>query len=340
MGHNYSQLSQWKEAIQNAHSILITAHTSPDGDAIGSSLGLSHALESMGKQCEVVLPNRGANFLDWMPGIDSITYFEEDSTSAKALIKASDVIICLDFNALHRLGDLSESIENASQPKVLIDHHMGEVTWPTVNLSQIGASSTCELVFDVMQQTEEKSSWLSLEVGQCLYTGIMTDTGSFRFHGTSPLVHRVAAELLEIGVKPNQVHEQVDDSFTDGRLKMFAHVLLNNTKYLCDGQVAYSFVSAKEYEAFDVTSSDTEGLVNQPMRLQNVRISIFFKIADDRIKISFRSKGEIDIQQIAAKYFDGGGHRNAAGGISFESWEQTEAKLRTIFQDFSLDSVG
>ena len=337
MGHNYSELLQWKEALKKAQSILITAHTSPDGDAIGSSLGLSHALTAMGKQCAVVLPNRGAAFLDWMPDIESIAYYEEDSNAVQALVDNSDLIICLDFNALYRLGELCETIENAPQPKVLIDHHIGEVSWPTINLCQIGASSTCELVFDVLNQTERKAVWLSLEAGQCLYTGIMTDTGSFRFHGTSPLVHRVAAELLEVGVKPNQVHEEVDDSFTDGRLKMFAHVLLNNTKYLCDGQVAYSYVSAKEYEDFSVTSSDTEGLVNQPMRLQNVRISVFFKIADDRIKISFRSKGEIDIQQIAVKHFDGGGHRNAAGGISFETWEKTEAKLKTIFQDFPLD---
>ena len=330
-----NQYEVLQEKIDEAKSIIISSHVGPDGDAIGSSLGLYHYLKNKGKEVAVVVPNEFPEFISWLKDADKIILHNQNKEQAEQLTKAADLIFCLDYNDTRRVADFQDAIDSATGFKVLIDHHLGEPNWQDLNLSVVGASSTCELVFDVIYHLENQSvDFLDESMAYALYTGLLTDTGNFQYSATSPKVHRIAANLLEAGVQPDFVHNKVNNSFSENRLKFFGYCISEKLKFVEAHQLAYVFVTSKELAKFNIQTGGTEGLVNEPMKIDGVNISVLFKEDKDKIKISFRSKKNIDVSTFAKQFFNGGGHRNAAGGASFVSLKETEEKFLNYLSNY------
>jgi phosphoesterase RecJ-like protein len=312
--------------IDKANNIVISTHVSPDGDAIGSSLALWHYLKSVGKDVTIIVPNDFPHFLKWLPNVAEVVIYEKDKEVAKAISDKADLYFCLDYNEPHRTAMYKDVLNASGAYKVLIDHHIGTPTWQDLSLCVVGASSTCELIFDtIVGLANEKA--IDNNIAQCIYTGLLTDTGNFQYSATTPKVHRQAALLLERGVQPDVINNHINNSFNEDRLKFFGFCTSKKMKIIKENNLAYTFITKKEINQFNIGLGGTEGLVNEPMKIDGIDVSILFKQDKDKIKISFRSKKDIDISKFASTYFEGGGHKNAAGGISFLSLEDTEKKL-------------
>lgn len=312
--------------IDKASNIVISTHVSPDGDAIGSSLGLYHYLKNQGKNVTVVVPNEFPEFLKWMPDSDTIIVYQNNEEQAAEITAKADLIFCLDYNEPHRTAMFEKTLVASKAFKVLIDHHIGEPTWQDLSFCVVGASSTAELIFDTIVGLSNTDQ-ITNEVAQCLYTGLLTDTGSFQYSATTPKVHQIAAVLLEKGVQPDIVNNHINNSFNEDRLKFFGFCVSKKMIYIPEKRLAYMMISKAEINKYNLGVGGTEGLVNEPMKMSNVDISILFKQDKDKIKISFRSKLDIDISTFASTFFEGGGHKNASGGVSYLSLEDTEKKL-------------
>ncbi|MEZ4916537.1 MAG: DHH family phosphoesterase, partial [Chitinophagales bacterium] len=287
--------------------------------------GLYHFLKLKGIKSTVVVPNAFPNFLKWLPDSDKIVIFEEDE-NGKTLIQNADILFCLDYNEPHRTAKMEEAINKSTAYKILIDHHIGKPTWQSINLSVVGASSTCELVFDFIQNYD-KSNFLNKDIAYCLYTGILTDTGNFQFSSTTPKVHNQAAQLMQAGVQPDIVHNHINNSFNLSRLQFFGYAISEKMKIVADKKLAYIILSQEDIYRFNIQTGGTEGLVNEPMKINDIEVSVLIKEDTDKVKLSFRSKGDIDVSTFARTYFSGGGHKNAAGGVSFLNLEETEDKF-------------
>lgn len=313
--------------IKQAKSIVITSHVSPDGDAIGSSLAMYHFLSTFNSNLTVLVPNDFPNFLNWLEGSENIILFEKKQNEAKILLEHADIIFCLDYNETIRTAYMKDAIDSSKAFKILIDHHIGNPTWPDLNLSIVGASSTCELVFDFIKSLTAREQVLSREMAYCLYTGLLTDTGNFQFSATTAKVHLQLAELIEAGVEPDLVHNHINNSYDVQRLQFFGYCIAEKMKIIKEYKLAYMFVSISELHQYNIQTGGTEGLVNEPMKIADVDISVLFKEDKDKIKISFRSKRDIDVSSFSNRYYQGGGHRNAAGGVSFLNMEETEKEF-------------
>ena len=315
-----------REEISKAKKIVISTHVNPDGDAIGSSLAMWHYLKNIGKEVTIVVPTDFPNFLKWMPNSEDIIIYEKDKENATKISEEADLFFCLDYNEPHRTAKYESVLKASTAFKVLIDHQIGKPTWQDLNFCVVGASSTCELVFDTIVSLENEDT-ITNEMAQCIYSGILTDTGGFQYSATTPKVHRIAAVLLEKNVQPDIIHNYIINSFNEDRLKFFGYCISKRLKIIKEKKLAYMFVTKKDINSFNIGIGGTEGLVNEPMKIEGVDISILFKQDRDKIKISFRSKKDIDISKFASTYFEGGGHKNAAGGVSKLTLEETEKKL-------------
>ena len=295
--------------------IVITAHRSPDGDAVGSALGLWHLLLASGANAEVVLPDRFASFLDWMPGTDSICFHEEDSRRAESKVAEADVLFCLDFNGPNRAGNLAAAITSSKARLVMIDHHREPDDFAELAISDPTCGSTCELVCDWALASGRWSS-MSLDAAKCLYTGLVTDTGSFRFPSVSAHTHAVVAALLHSGLNHAEVHESTFDDQSLSRVQLHGFALSERLKIWDEAGIGVIALDLEDLNRFHYVSGDTEGLVNRILGIRGVEMAIFMRESDPgKVKMSLRSKGNLDVQALASQYFDGGGHTNAAGGV-------------------------
>jgi bifunctional oligoribonuclease and PAP phosphatase NrnA len=315
-----------KKALKNAQNIIIVTHWSPDGDAMGSSLGLYHFLLKMGKKAKVIVPNEYPEFLDWLPGSKKVINFQKQEKKGRALIKKCDLIFTLDFNSFKRLETLGELISACKIPTILIDHHQQPDDYPTYFYNDDKACSTCELIYDFIAALG-KTSLVDRNIAACLYTGLMTDTGSFRYPSVSSRTHEVLAALLKTGIQPSEIHSAVYDSYSLERLKLLGYALSEKLTITPDYPVAYFSLSEKELQRFNYKKGDTEGLVNYPFSIKGIRVCALFTEADNQVKISLRSKGKLDVNKFARAHFSGGGHINAAGGKSNLSLKETETKF-------------
>jgi phosphoesterase RecJ-like protein len=307
--------------------VVITTHQKPDPDAMGSSLGLYHFLTSLGHEVIVISPTNWANFLDWMPGADKVLNYEITREKSESILMAADWIYCLDFNTLIRTKHLAPVIEKVPGTKILIDHHQE----PAIESFQYGISdpmksSTCEMVYDFILGSGMEDK-LTVEIAQCLYAGLIGDTGSFRFPAATANVHKMAARLKETGLKHTQVHENIYDNYLENRLRFIGHVLSNRMEVFYEFNTALIFVPKSDLLRYDIKTGDTEGLVNYPLSIQGIKMAAIVIDRDEERKWSFRSKGNVDVNTFARRFFEGGGHFNAAGGRSSASLEET---LRTF----------
>lgn len=313
-------------------NIVITTHQKPDGDAMGSSLGLYHFLVKLGHSVTVISPTNWANFLDWMPGREHVIDFEKNKEKSAALISAANYIFCLDFNILHRTKNMEKLLEQAPGQRILIDHHeQPQVAVFSYGISIPAKSSTCEMVYDFIMGSGHGDA-ISIESAQCLYTGLMTDTGSFRFPSATASVHTMVAHLKSLGLKHTSIHDNIYDSFLENRLRFTGFVLLNRMEVFYEYNTALIAISKSDLQRFQIQTGDTEGLVNYPLSIQGIRMAACVIDRDEERKWSFRSKGDIDVNTFARTYFEGGGHFNAAGGRSSDSLTETVEKFKIAIE--------
>lgn len=314
--------------------VVITTHQKPDGDAMGSSLGLYHFLKNLGHTAHVISPTNWAAFLDWMPGVEQVIDFEDKKDKAKQLIDVADWIFCLDFNILHRTKHVEPFIEKATAVKILIDHHQQPQEEAFVyGISNTAKSSTCEMVYDFIVQSGH-SDKLDINIATCLYTGVMTDTGSFRFPSTKPSVHRMVAHLQELGLQHTIIHENIYDNFLENRLRFIGNALLNRMDVLYEYNTAVMSIPKTDIHKYDIKTGDTEGLVNYLLTIQGIKLAAIVIDRDEERKWSFRSKGSFDVNTFARLHFEGGGHMNAAGGRSSDPIEKTVRKFYQVIKQY------
>lgn len=310
--------------------IFITTHHKPDGDALGSTLGLYHYLVQKGHEPVVVSPSEVPDFLTWMPGIDTVLNFESEPKQCLRILKEADLIFCLDFSRLDRIRAMEEALRQAGQPKILIDHHLNpEDAAFDYGMSEPEKSSTCEMVYDFIRIAGDDDC-ISNEVAQCLYTGVMTDTGSFRFPITTASVHEMLADLKRRGLEHSVIHQYIYDSWSEARMRFLGYILYQKMEIYPKQQAGIITLTQEEQQRFHVATGDTEGIVNYPLSISNVSLSVMLTEKKDEVRMSFRSKGNIDVSTFAATHFNGGGHFNAAGGRSPLSLEETVKQLKTL----------
>ncbi|HEY2648086.1 MAG TPA: DHH family phosphoesterase [Puia sp.] len=322
--------------LQKSRTIVIVMHQKPDADAMGSSLGLYHVLVAMGHQVTVISPTNWADWLGWMPGAENVIDYELNTTRSNELLNRADWIFCLDFNVLHRTRKMTEPIRKAPGIRILIDHHQQPETEVfAYGISDTSKSSASEMVFDFIESASQGSR-INQEVAECLYAGVMTDTGSFRFSSASASVHRMVAVLKDTGLDHSKVHENLFDNFLENRLRFIGHALVNRMEVMYEFNTALISIPWKDLVKFQIRTGDTEGLVNYPLTIQGIKFAALIIDRDEEIKCSFRSKGGFDVNQFARNYFEGGGHRNAAGGRSSETLEETTLRFRTSVKENAL----
>ena len=318
-----SEILDINQLLKPENKIVIITHYNPDGDAIGSSLGLKHFLKQKGLQAEVIVPNDFPKFLKWMPEAKKIIIADYKRKQAGEAIYNADVIFILDFNASNRSGNLvGPWIEKARATKILIDHHQQPEDFDFV-YSDTTIPATSQMVYHFIEALDDEKL-VNQDIADCLYTGIMTDTGGFRFRSTSATTHRIIANLIEKGADPAMITSNTWDTNTVSRLHLLS-LILSRIEVVKDGKVAILWLKRDELKEFGFQKGDTEGFVNYGLSIMGTQVSAFFMedLYEDFIKISFRSKEDVDVNQFSRKYFNGGGHINAAGGKYFKSIEDT-----------------
>lgn len=299
-------------------------HTNPDGDAVGSSLGLYGYLQDEGwRNVHVIAPEAYASFLHWMPGHESVIIADQHKDLSHSLIRDAALIFCLDFNGFSRSGDLEKPLIESGAVKIMVDHHPQPEQGFDLVFSETAVSSTAELIYEFIAALGDEDR-LSLQVAQCLYAGIITDTGSFSYGCNNPRTYQIVARLIEKGVDGAYIHRLIYSTYTLDRMRLLGYCLSEKLKVLEDAQAAYISLSQEELQHFNHQEGDTEGVVNYAMAIKNIHLAALFTEKDDHVKASFRSAGDVDVNKLARAHYAGGGHKNAAGGKSFQSLRDTE----------------
>lgn len=313
--------------------VVITTHQKPDADAMGSSLGLKHFLEQLGHSVTVISPTNWAGWVNWMPGVREVVDYEMDRGKAQAILDKAEWLFCLDFNIFHRTKNLAEPLRNMQCTKVLIDHHQ-EPDTPSFDygVSNTAKSSTCEMVYDFIVDSGHGDK-INIEIAECLYAGVVGDTGSFRFPSAHAGVHTLVADLKTKGLQHGKVHENLFDNFLENRLRFTGHVLLNRMEVFYEYNTALIAIPKSDLLKYHIKTGDTEGLVNYPQSIQGIKLVALVIDRDEERKWSFRSKGDFDCNTFARKYFEGGGHYNASGGRSSDSLEKTVERFKEAIKE-------
>ena len=310
-------------------------HQKPDADAMGSSLGLFHFLKQLGHAPTVISPTNWAEWLKWMPGCNGVIDYEYSTEKANAVLDRAEWIFCLDFNTLARTRNMAAKLRKLSCVKLLIDHHQQpESESFTYGVSNTEKSSTCEMVYDFIVGSGHKNA-INLDIAACLYAGVMSDTGSFRFPAASAAVHRMVADLKDTGLNHTKIHENLFDNFLESRLRFIGYVLQYKMDIFYEYNAALISIPWKDLVRFEIKTGDTEGLVNYPLSIQGIKMAALIIDRDEEVKCSFRSKGDFDVNTFARKYFEGGGHFNAAGGRSSDTLDQTVQRFISAIKENS-----
>ncbi|WP_248722256.1 bifunctional oligoribonuclease/PAP phosphatase NrnA [Seonamhaeicola sp. ML3] len=319
-----------KQLLSTPKNIVIVPHKNPDGDAIGSTLGLYHYLIKTKHNAQVITPNDYPKFLKWMPAENSILRYDSQTKECNNLVNKADIIFTLDFNAFHRTGPMESVLSESEGLKIMIDHHQAPDDYATYMFSDVNMSSTCEMIYHFINMLGD-IDLIDADVSTCLYAGIMTDTGSFRFSSTTSTTHKIVADLIERGANNSQIHNNVYDTNSLNRLQLLG-TALENLKVIAESRAAYITLSQEELNKNNYTKGDTEGVVNYGLSLEGIILAAIF-IEDKQegiIKISLRSKGNFSVNEMSRAHFNGGGHTNAAGGKSYLSLKDTVEKFISI----------
>ena len=320
-----NQLEQLKQWLDKPATVVIIPHKNPDGDAMGSCLAWQGILNQLGHSTTVIAPNDYPTFLHWLPGHDSVLIYENNQEVADKLIAAADMVFTLDFNTLKRIDQMGVRVSESSAKKIMIDHHQEPDDYADIMFSNPAIGSTCEFVFQIIEGLGLVQN-INKDIASSLYTGIVTDTGSFRFPSVTAATHRAVATLIDAGANHSQIHEKIKDNARPDRLKLLG-IALNNMIFITKYKTAYITLSQDELDACNYQKGDTEGFVNYGLSVAGIEMAVLMTESkkENMIKISFRSKGDLAVNLFAKTYFEGGGHINAAGGKSDKSLQETEA---------------
>ena len=329
------KINQLKEQLLKAKKVVITSHQSPDGDAIGSSLGLQLALAKQGITSTVVVPDAVPPYLFWLPQADGILVYQNHENEIDSLMAEADVIFSLDYNHPSRVGELGNAIIGSSAVKAMIDHHREPSDFCDYTLSDITASSTAELVFNFLEELDFASD-IDADIASCLYSGIVTDTASFKHNSTTKRTHQVAAALIDAGINASQIQGKLFDTNRLTRLKLLGFILTEKLELVADNRVAIISLTQQEEQQFQVQKGDTEGFVNYGLSIDTVQLAAFFREDPEKgiVKISFRSVNDVDVNRFARTHFNGGGHKNAAGGRSDDDIITTIDNFKNLVTKF------
>ena len=322
-----------KQKINESKSVVITTHKYPDGDAIGSSLALYHFLKKTNKEVTVIVPDSFPDFLKWMTGSSSIIYYDSQSELADRIIAKADLIFSLDYNGLSRIGDLSVPVKKSNAVKIVIDHHQDPQEFASHYLVDVECCSTSQLIYELIENLDELKK-IDKTIGECIYCGIMTDTGSFRFPSTTSKTHHIIANLVSLGVEGSKIHERVYDTYSEHRLRLLGYALTEKMKVFHEYQTAYISLSQKELKKFNFKKGDTEGLVNYPLSINGIKFAILITEKENEISLSFRSKADFYVNKIANEHFNGGGHIYAAGGRLETTLEEAIQKVEMVMKQY------
>jgi phosphoesterase RecJ-like protein len=323
-----------KALLSTPKQIVIVPHKNPDGDAVGSTLGLYHYLKNKKHKVTVIAPNDYPNFLKWMPEEDKILKYDAEQVKCDVLINEAEVIFTLDFNALNRIGNMEPVVTNSDAIKIMIDHHQQPDDYAQFMYSDVSMSSTCEMVYHFIDMLGDTLS-INADIANCLYAGILTDTGSFRFSSTTGTTHKVIADLIDKGAENSKIHNNIYDTNSYERLQLLG-CALSNLKVIPEYKTAYITLSQNELNKFNFKKGDTEGLVNYGLSLEGIVFAVIFieSSQENIIKISLRSKGEFSVNEFSRAHYEGGGHTNAAGGKSDLNLQDTIEKFMSILPNY------
>ena len=320
-------MQELKNLLSAKQNVVITTHVNPDGDAIGSSVALLNFLIKMGHDVSLIVPNDYPDFLKWMKNDELIINYSNSKNESQDKIKNASLIFCLDFNNLNRINELGDYISESKAKKVLIDHHLDPSDFYDFKIHDVKASATAELVYNFLIELD--SNAVDKDISEALYTGILTDTGSFKF-SMSPKVHKIVSDLMIRGVDIGFINNKIYDSNSLDKLKLIGYALSEKLEVISNGNAAYIVLSRKDLKDHNFKKGDTEGLVNYALSISNVNMAVLIIETKERIKFSFRSIGQFSVNEFAKKYFNGGGHKNAAGG-------SLEDKLSVALEKFLKD---
>ena len=326
-------ITKVKKAIDNVDKIVIVAHIGPDGDAVGSSLALWHYLMTIDKEPIVIVPNPFPDFLSWMPGAECILDYDHSKEKADELIASAELIFTLDFNTASRMGDMAESVLNAKADKILVDHHLHPDTYAKVKISYPEISSTSEIIFRLICRMGD-FTMINLACAECIYTGMMTDTGSFTYNSNNHEIYTIIAELVKIGIDKDDIYKKVFNTYSVDRLRLMGYCLFHKMKVYPEYRTALITLTLKELSQFNYINGDSEGFVNIPLSIAGIDFSVFMREDTNKIKISFRSQGAFPSNKVAADLFNGGGHLNASGGESSTSLVEAVKKFEDALPDY------
>ena len=334
---NLEDISAIKTLLSTPQKIVIIPHKNPDGDAIGSTLALWHYLKNENQEAVVIAPNDYPKFLKWMPGNKDILNFEKNNSQAKNRLAEATLIFTLDFNHLGRIGQMQPFLEDTSAKMIMIDHHQTPSDYATYMYSDVSMSSTCEMVYNFIEFLGDTDK-ISIAIANCLYTGIMTDTGSFKYASTTSRTHRIVSELIEKGAENTKIHNLIYDTNSPDRMHLLG-CALKNMVILEDFSTAYITLTQEELDRYNYKKGDTEGFVNYGLTLEGIKFAVIFieNSEEGIIKISFRSEESFSVNSFAREHFNGGGHKNASGGRSEVSMEATVEKFTALLTQYKSD---
>ena len=328
-----------KHYLAKKKTIVIVTHSHPDADALGSSIGLYYFLLKLGNKVSIIVPDSYPDFIGWMVDHEDLLIYEQHSSQADQLLEKANLLFCLDFSCFSRIGKMSKKmIHIANKTKVaLVDHHLDPKIKPDFNFWDDTAAATAELVYDMIVSYSGIEA-IDKKIAECLYAGIMTDTGSFKYSNTTSKTHRIVAELIDLGVEVSKVSQLVYDNNSLSRLRFLGHALSDKLRIDIKMRVAYFVIKSEDFDTFALKEGDTEGLVNYALSIKDIVIAVILIEKKNEIKLSFRSVGDFAVNTFASNYFNGGGHKNASGGSSKLSLGETESKLKSLINQNILNT--
>lgn len=322
------------ELSDSIKKIIITTHFKPDGDALGSSLAMYHWLKDKGHDVSVIVPSDYPLFINWLPGNDNIIQYHQNTESSNRALHDADIIFCLDYSTLSRTECMAEVIGASPAQKWMIDHHLDPDDFSDLLYWDNKASATCQLIYNFITQIFGDGESITKDIATCLYTGIVTDTGSFRFRSVTSEVHQISADLIDKGAENGYIHEKLYNSNTESRLKFMGYCLSHCLIVIPEYNVAYFKIPTYVLHNYQIATGDTDGLVNYALSIQGIKLAALIVDRTELIKLSLRSVGDVPCNEICQKHFNGGGHLNASGGSSHSSLDETEAKLLAILPEY------
>lgn len=326
------EIAQLKQLLVSPKSMAIIAHRNPDGDALGSSLALQLYLESLGHTVKVVMPSESPKTFRYLPNFGRVNVFDLEHDRCRKILDDAEMIFCLDFNSLDRIDKLGENVQFSKAKKVLIDHHLDPEPFADYIFSDTSASSTCELVYRFVCDMGDQK-WMNKDFGDCILTGLITDTGSFKY-ATTPDTYRIASELKLIGVDDYFIQDRIFNSLKEKNLRLLGHCLANRMELIPEYRTGLIYLTKKDYADFQIVRGDTEGIVNYLLMMENIDVAAFITEQPTIIKISLRSKGDISVQRIAMKHFNGGGHKNASGGSAYAKLDDVIDRFKKVIPKY------